>query len=349
MKIINILFFVILATITSCSKIEIQTVVTDIYPIQVQFSKQYADSLGAEITKDCLPLELSGVFSVKGTSIYGDELFCANYSAKRIDIFDANTFKYKESIIDPSAPILSRDVYADDKYIYITGISNPRCQISIYDRITKKFICRLGNGSWAGAIVHAISVASSDKYVFVRDQSNKIKVFLKSDIAAGKSLGIYCYLNIDGQSVQSIDEYDMCVLDSILYAINIKNKTIYRYHTNTDYKKNEEVAYNSKFVYADASYPRSVAFSDKYLFIATNSSSAKINAYCRGRDQAEIDLAKPKFTISSLSGTTIARIDYIAAKGDTLFITPNDQKVTMAQIKIRYYDEIEDVEDESVE
>lgn len=341
MKINYFLFIIILATASSCTKTEIQTIITDLYPTQEQFEKQYADSIGVELTKESLPSNLNTTFNVKGTAIYGDELFCANYAAKRIDIFDANTFKYKESITDVGTPILSRDVYVDDKYIYITGISAPRCQVSIYDRLTKEYICRLGNGSWAGPIVHAICVASSKKYVFVRDQGDKIKVFLKSEIEKDKSIGIHSYLNIDGQSAHNSDEYDMCVVDAILYAVNIKNKTIYTYHQDTEYKKNTEEAYNAKLTFPNGRAPRAIASSDKYIFIATNASSAIIHAYNRG--EGEIDLAKPQFNISSISGNPIAKINYIAAKGDTLFINPNDQKVTIAQIKTRLYDQIEDI------
>ena len=342
----HILVIVILAITSSCSKVETQTIITDIYPTQEQFTKEYLHGLDVELTSESLPADLNKIFNVKGTAIYGDELFCANYSARRIDIFDANTFKYKESIIDAGANILSRDVYADDKYIYITGISAPRCQVSIYDRLTKKYICRLGNGSWAGPVVHAICVASSGKYVFVRDQGNKVKVFLKSEIGQGKSIGVHSYLNIDGQSVMNTDEYDMCVVDSVLYAVNIKNKAIYTYHVNTDCKKNTETAYNSKLIYSDAQSPRAIASSDKYLFIATNASSAIIHAYIRGK--GEINLDKPKFSLSSITGNAFTRIEYIAAKGDTLFINQNDKKVTLAQIKINIYDQTEDLNDENI-
>ena len=77
------------------------------------------------------------------------------------------------------------------------------------------------------------------------------------------------------------------------------------------------------------------------MFIATNASFARINIYKRGEEK--VNLAKPNFIVSSISGANINRIDFIAAKGDTLFINPNGQRVTAVHLKTRYYDETTDI------
>ncbi len=337
-----IIFTLFLFATSACTKINIETKTTNLYPKQEQFVNLYADSLGVEFMKESLPPGMDKGFNVKGIIAYGNELFCTNLFAKRIDIFDIKTLKYKESIIDPDTKMFSRDVYVDNQYIYVTGLSDPRCQVSIYDRQTKEYICRLGTGLWWGnrPLVHPICVAASDIYIFVREQGNNIKVFLKSDIDMGKSSASYCSLNIDGQAVLNTDDYDMSVVDSTLYVINIKNKTIYTYSGNADYEKDNEAPYKSKFTYSDNQSPKAIASNSQYIFIATNASFAKINIYERG--QEEIDLAKPNFIISSISGTDIDRINFIAAKGDTLFINQNDQKITAIHLKTRFYDEIID-------
>ena len=341
MRIYYIISILLAFSTSSCSKINTETVITDLHPTQLPFINLYADSLGIEFTKESLPSGMNEGFSVKGTIVYEDELFCTNLSAKRIDIFDARTLKYKESIIDTK--MFSKDVYADDKYIYVTGLSSPRCQVSVYDRQTKEYICRLGTGSWWGnkPLVHPICVAASEKYAFVRDQGTDIKVFLKSEIGKNKSILSYCRLNIDGQQVSNTDDYDMSVIDSTLYVINLKNKTIYTYSVNIDYEKDREILYESKFTYPDNQSPKAIAASDKYMFIATNASFARINIYKRGEEK--VNLAKPNFIVSSISGANINRIDFIAAKGDTLFINPNGQRVTAVHLKTRYYDETTDI------
>ena len=114
-----IIFTLFLFATSACTKINIETKTTNLYPKQEQFVNLYADSLGVEFMKESLPPGMDKGFNVKGIIAYGNELFCTNLFAKRIDIFDIKTLKYKESIIDPDTKMFSRDVYVDNQYIYV--------------------------------------------------------------------------------------------------------------------------------------------------------------------------------------------------------------------------------------
>lgn len=338
MKYNSILLFLLLAVTTGCT--ETETVITDLYPSQQQFVKLYADSLGVNLTKELLPEGSNAQLTVKGFSIYGDEFYCTNFISKRVEIFDSKTLQYKGTIIDEESNMESMDVYADDKYIYVSGKENPRSQVSVYDRQTKAYVCRLGNGYWWSGLVHSLSIASSDKYIFVRDKSDVIRVFLKSEIGPGKSLNTYCHLYNDKVYIYDNTAYnDMMVMDSTLYAVNIQNKMIYTYNTNVDYERNVTADYQSRFNYADNQVPQAIASNAQYLFVATkNGSTARINIY--QRDSTEIALEKPNFVISSLSGTPISDIHAIATKGDTLFLNTNEKQVTTTLLKKRFFDKI---------
>lgn len=329
MKFNSIILIILLAVTSSCTDTEFIT--NNIQAEQKQYVKLYADSLGTNLTNDLLPAG-NEKLTVKGIAIYGDELYCTNFDRKRVEIFDLKTLQYKSSIIDEESNMESMDVYADDKYIYVTGKENPRSQVSVYDRLTKAYICRLGNGFWWSILVHSFSVASTDKYIYVRDKGD-IKVFLKSEIGQGKSLNTYCKLDIDKDYIYRSDVYhDMTVMDSTLFVVNIQTKTIYMYDTRADYERNSQVPYVSKFTYSDNQSPQAIAYNAKYLFIATKtSSSARINIY--NRNNATIDLAKPAFIIPNVSGNSISNIHSLAAKGDTVFINSNEEQVTSLLLK----------------
>lgn len=301
----------------------------------IRYTTLYAEELTPILTNQSLPVDINNNFNVQGISVNANELFCANVSGQRVDVFDASTLQYKESFAEK---MICRDVFADDQYIYVTGLSNPRCQVSVYDRQSKEYICRLGNGSYSGPLTHPISVIANDKYIFVRDQDTVIQIFLRDEITSGKSLGVYCRLNIEKSQAMNTENYDFGIFKSMLYAMNNKNSTVYMYDLSKDLERNVEHPFTAKFKYADNQQPFAFSASDKYLFIGTKTgNTAQLNVY--KQDMANLtDLDNTFATISTIKVEPINHILSLGAKGDTLLIATGKQSIIPLKIKERYYD-----------
>ena len=74
----------------------------------------------------------------------------------------------------------SRDVCVSDSLLFVTS-GNPS-QVSVYNRFTEEYLCRLGDGSTSGSVQQANSVAVDSNFVYVRDQSELLKLFDRKEI-----------------------------------------------------------------------------------------------------------------------------------------------------------------------
>ncbi len=77
--------------------------------------------------------------------------------------------------------------------LYTSSLSSNR--VDIFDIATgeAQLVMSLGTGSWSGdqenlAVVHPISVAANDQYVFAADTHNRINVWKQSDVVPGNTL-----------------------------------------------------------------------------------------------------------------------------------------------------------------
>ncbi|MEG0580321.1 MAG: hypothetical protein RR490_10435, partial [Niameybacter sp.] len=329
-----IVIVIILFSFCSCSKTDVIMKTVNQPTDTIRYTTLYAEELTPTLTHQSLPTGINNSFNVQSISVSKNELFCANINAQRVDVFEANTLQYKESFAES---MICRDVFADEQYIFVTGLSNPRCQVSVYDRQSKEYICRLGNGSYSGPLTHPISVIANDKYIFVRDQSTVIKVFLRKEIASGKNLNVYCRLNIEKSQAMNTENYDFGIFKYMLYAVNNKNSTIYMYDLSKGLERNIEHPFAAKFKYADSQQPFAFSASDKYLFIGTKiGNKAQLNVYKQDMDNLA-DLGNTFATISTIKTEPINHILSLGAKGDTLLIATGKQSIIPLRIKERYY------------
>ena len=92
----------------------------------------------------------------------------------------------------------------------------------------------LGTGSWSGdqenfAIVHALSVAANDNYVFVADTHNRINVCKQSDMVADNHLKAKKHARLSLPNCGSIDcAVRLEAVGDLLYA-SFNNGQVYTY------------------------------------------------------------------------------------------------------------------------
>lgn len=335
-------YILLLLPILSCACSETKTEIETI----TEFIDQPTDTLhhigvsvvqlDKKLTADLLP-EDRRPFNIHGIYTHRGELFCSNFDAKRVDIFSMDGLEYKGSFAEGMG---AKDLFADDRYIFVTGLSNPTCQVSVYDRVTRDYICRLGNGSWGGPLTHPIGVAANDRYVFVRDQSEIIKVFLRSEIASGKSLSRHCTLNIDKSQAWNNENFSFGIAGNVLYALDNRSNTIYTYNVGQDFEKGKEYPYTAKLRYADNRKPMAFAATGKYIFIG---SPYKLHVY-KQDEEAITNLDETLSVITSLGGKSIENILSLAASGDTLLMSTGRGAIIPLLIKEQCYDIITPIE-----
>lgn len=269
-----------------------------------------------------------------GTAVDADKLYIANEAQSRVEIFNRTTGAY----IGSFAPNMQcRYVSVTDSVILVTGIKAPQCQVSIYNRNTHEYIGRLGNGQWSGPLSHTICATASDKYFFTRDQGSIIKVFDRSKLKANASLGVHARLKIDDQQVYNTDHYSMAVADGMLYAVNMKNRTIYQYDV-THIAEGAELSYRQKTEFPQGATPRSIAVSDKYVYISGwSSGKAAIYGYLRATF-ARADISKPYFTVGLADGEPFNDAYYLSAEGSSVYLTQDLKTVLQLSVKENYAD-----------
>lgn len=307
------------------------------------YTDYYAEAMSEWIDKNRLP-DSADVFSPLGLCVTGDTLYVANWSARTIEVFDARTLEYRHTIVDKSnaQQLNSRNVYVSDSLLFIPGI-NPS-QVSVYNRFSEKYLCRLGNGSWQGALVHANSVAADSHFVYVRDQSAEIKVFTRANIQKAVESG---NLQVNTSFKMPIAEvawngsnYSMLALGGKLFAANNPDKTLYVYTCNP-----EDNSYTvEKYTFSDGSVPYGIAASDQYVFISTQGASAAIQGYDRAAFLSNPQLDSPLFSLSysQIVGmdTALEAVHFMTVSGDRIFVRQSD-KILPLQLKEQEFDIID--------
>jgi len=122
--------------------------------------------------------------------------------------------------------------------LYTTSLSSNR--VDIFDVATgePQLVMSLGTGSWSGdqenfAIVHALSVAANDNYVFVADTQNRINVWKQSDVVADNHLKAKKHARLSLPNCGSIDcAVRLEAVGDLLYA-SFNNGQVYTYDVST--------------------------------------------------------------------------------------------------------------------
>lgn len=338
-------YFIIgtMMVLSSCNKEYIYRIgEEDVYEptdtiVYIEYYAELAE--GRVITQSSLP-DISSAFDPLGICVSGDSLYVANWPARTIELFDIRSLEHLATLVDKSnsTPLNSRDVCVSDSLLLVPGI-NPS-QVSVYNRFTGTYLCRLGNGSWAGALTHANSIAADRHFVYVRDQSENIKVFRISDIHTASNnqanLDAAYRLPVPG-AVWNSDDYDMLALDNKLYAVNNQDKTLYVYVY--DPFNDDFISYT--YSYENGATPYGITASSEYVFVSTQGNVSAIYGYILNSFVDTPQLDEPLFAIpyknKTYNGQPLENIHFMAAKGDSLFIRQNNRILQM-NIKERHFD-----------
>ena len=122
--------------------------------------------------------------------------------------------------------------------LYSASLSSNRVDIIDIASGEPKFIMALGTGSWAGdqenfAIVHPLSVAANDQYVFVADTQNRINVWKQSDIVSSNTLKAKKHARLSLPNCGTIDcAVRLETVGDLLYA-SFNNGQVYIYDVST--------------------------------------------------------------------------------------------------------------------
>lgn len=341
MKKIVIVLSSIVVLLFSCTKEEPKIVIKK----QIETVQQPVDSIqgirwsliNTNETISQKDLHPEAAFGVKGIYLYNNELFCSNIQAKQVDVFDIQTNKFKYSIIDSEARMNSKDVFADEKHLFVAGISNPRSQVSVYDVKTKEYICKLGTGFWQNGITHAISVAASKKYILVRDQNRNIKVFNRNEISKAATLSVWATLDVENEWIRNDENYDMAINDEMLYVASNRNKAIYVFNLSQEISKNSKVAFDKKIQFSSNDQPIAIAFSEKNMFVSVKSTTAKILMF----DKNPTDFSEPIADFSDFSNGRVQIITSLVAHDNKLYLNTNRNSIEIYKIEKTTYDLLE--------
>ncbi|MDM1283267.1 beta-propeller fold lactonase family protein [Acinetobacter towneri] len=128
-----------------------------------------------------------------GLSVHNDRLCAASYSSNRVDVFDI-------------------------------GSGEPQ------------FVTSLGTGAWSGdqhnfALVHPMSVAANDQYVFATDTHSRINVWKQSDVTASNHLKVKKYARLALPNCSYNCSARLETMDNVLYA-SFDNGMTYVYDLN---------------------------------------------------------------------------------------------------------------------
>ncbi len=197
-----------------------------------------ADSFDSQ--KDFVPFNLF---------LDGDNLYVANQKGKCVDVFDAKTMKYKNSL-EHDGRTVAHDVYVNGEHIFVA--TGEMCAIQIFDKASGKYLTRLGTGGYGGNVSKSGCVAANEDFVFVRDSKEQnIRVFERKAISVDKTDNntVFARLDTKGFFINSGAEplnhsYDMEIIGDSLYVFLHVQGQIYAY--SLDEVKQNAVVFPSK-------------------------------------------------------------------------------------------------------
>lgn len=339
-NIIPIMSLLLAGSLYSCNKEKI--VINDVPQSTdtITVVERYAEALWQPIDRNTLPSDAAG-FNPLGFCISGDTLYISNWTARTIEVYDAKNMTYSHTIYanESGRTLNSRDVCVSDSLLFVTS-GNPS-QVSVYNRFTEEYLCRLGDGSTSGSVQQANSVAVDSNFVYVRDQSELLKLFDRKEIneaIAKKQKNVSPkYKYSIPSSVSISQDYDMQAVDGYLLAANNMDKTLYVYSCDADTSLYEV----KSLKYTDNTIPYGIAASEKYIFISTEGVSAGIHAYNR-KSFFELDnLDEPEYTLNYTEvvglDNALEFVHFMDFSNDsTLFVRQNG-KIQPLLLRERHY------------
>lgn len=300
----------------------------------------YTDALSPQaLTAGMLPEDMR-TFAIEGVYAAEGELFCANFDAKRVDIFSLPALEYTGSI---AQGLTTRSVFADADFIYVTGQTAPQCHVAVYDRRTREYVTRLGNGDWqyAGCLVHPSGVAADSRYIYVRHEAGSVKVYERNQIVPGKKeVWEYCYLSVDGTWGKYQNNHNFTVDGDVLYLPNTYNNTVYLYDISGELEKNKTYDPMTRLKYENGQTPWAFAATEKYYLVGTRQGgTSRINAYVRGEGPLQ-SIENPISVLTLAGRENLGTVYSMTTRGDSLFISSDRKQVFATLLKERCYDVI---------
>lgn len=256
-------------------------------------------------------------------------LYVTNKAAREVEVYSLADLS-KQNISYGNAELDCCGGYACDSLVFVTSTNNP-CQVSVFHRSTGAYICRLGDGTWWGPLVHPYSVAVNSKYVFVWNQgAPAVKVFNRAQIKQGASLQTWASLdteNIEGYN----NQYSSLTVDgdTCLYVLSgDRGNSMFVYNLSNEISKGEKLKFDRKSLLANGqSY--GLAFGNQYVYASVvRNGSNQLLMFNRKEFVANPDLNSPLFSYDKLPDGTLFKFNRnIAAKGDTIYLPQNQNKI----------------------
>lgn len=297
----------------ACEDVVTKEVFEDRYSEQktdtlARIDRYMLDSAVVRTSKD-LPDHES--FSCVNLYLDGSDLYVANFGDKCVDLFDAPTMQYKRSFMvrNQAAPqqsrTLARDLYVQGDHLFVAAGDSR--EVQIFDKNSGDYLTRLGIGSWTGNVSYAVTVAASERFVFIRDsKNNTIRVFDRKQISlsAVNNNSPYASLGIEHNIGNTAYSYDMEVIGDSLYT--------FLHHTNPGYiyafsiadietRKSEAPFVKTELANGDKVY--SVAYnkeSDDFL-VAMQKEGARVIEKITFADFLKRDFSQPVYSFRSSS------------------------------------------------
>lgn len=276
----------------------------------------------------CLPVEGSGE-TVR--AVYADKglLYVIDKTARQVEVYSLADLS-KQSITYGNAELDCCGGYACDSLVFVTSTNNP-CQVSVFNRSTGAYVCRLGDGTWWGPLAHPYSVAANSKYVFVWNQgAPAVKVFNRTQIKQGASLQMWA--SLDTEDVEGYNnQYSSLTVDgdTCLYVLSgDRGNSMFVYYLPNEINKGDKLKIERKSTLANGK-PYGLAFGDQYVYASVvNNGNDQLRIFNRKEFATHPDLNFPLFSYDKLPDGTLFKFNRnIAAQGDTIYLPQNQNKI----------------------
>lgn len=277
--------------LVACEKTELRETTQDRYLPQPVDTVKVTDNYYLDGYSACTATALGEGRTLNAANLLldGAELYVANFAGKCVDVFDAESLKYKRSMANGERT-LARDVYVEGDHVFVAAGDSR--EVQIFDRKTGAYLSRLGTGNWQGSNVSwAGCVCATKRFAFVRDsKETNVRVFDREalDLKAANNNTVFARLATGGNFIGGRDEpttesYDMEVIGDSLYAFVPRTGVVYAWNVS-------EIADKK----------------DKTPVSVTTPGGVKIRSVARGKDDATLFVAMQKNGNTLLVEMTVA-------------------------------------------
>ena len=136
----------IVGILTACEQTEIREIPEDRYVPQPVDTVKVTDNyyLDGYTARTAADLGEGRMLQAVNLCLDEGELYVANFAGSCVDVFDAESLKYKRSMANGERT-LARDVYVEGDHVFVAAGDSR--EVQIFDRKTGAYLSRLGTGN----------------------------------------------------------------------------------------------------------------------------------------------------------------------------------------------------------